>query len=275
VRKLLQECSPIEHLGRAIWLNRYAKGNVFAMLASYFDASYDNPKTVTVVSGWIGTVYGWERFDTDWKILLAQYDLPYFHMKEFAHSVGPFKTWKEEENKRAVFLAKAVDVIGTCALYGLACIVEHAAFDKVSKSLPLAQIGGVPFSLAGRDCIAHANVWLNQSQRGLPVKYIFENGDQGKGELMRIMNRDCLPTPIFAPSVDTSNGDIGLTPLQAADFAAWEVLKTYRSGENLPLYKYRRSIMELARIPGWWGRYAEKDLVALCRKAMATKPSSK
>jgi hypothetical protein len=44
-------------------------------------------------------------------------------------------------------------------------------------------------------------------------------------------------------------GAVGTTPLQAADFAAYEILKAHRLGENLPLYRYRRSILELAKIP--------------------------
>ena len=241
-------------------------------LTCYFDASYDQPRTVTVVSGWIGGVHAWERFDTDWKILLAKHELPYFHMREFAHSRGAFEHgWKGEENKRALFLSRAVDIIGTCALQGVACIVDHVAFEKVSKAFPkLVAIAGNPYSLAGRDCVAHANTYLKKDQRGLSVSYVFEAGDEGKGELMRLMERDQLPTPIFAPSADTANGDIGLTPLQAADFAAYEVLKNYRSGdEDLPFYKYRRSLIELAKIPGWWGRYSEKDLVDLCQRAVA------
>src|SRR5690348_1890852 len=139
------------------------------VLACYFDASYDQPTTVTVVSGWIGTVHAWERFDTDWKILLASFDVPYFHMREFAHSRGAFEEgWKGEENKRALFLSRAADIIRTSALYGLGCIVDHAGFGNVSKATSkLRAIVGNPYALAGRDCVAHANLYLKQEQRGL------------------------------------------------------------------------------------------------------------
>jgi hypothetical protein len=238
------------------------------MFSCYFDASRNNPVTVEVVSGWVAMVGGWERFETDWRILLAQYEIPYFHMKEFAHSTGPFKTWKGQENKRANFLRKAVDVIGSNVLCGAACIVEHDSFEKVKKNYPLTDLAGVPYSLAGRDCVAHINTWLGKTERDLPVLYFFEDGDQGKGELMRIMKRDCLPSPTFRPSVDT-DADKGLLPLQAADFAAYEILKAHPLGDYLPLYKYRRSLVELAKIQSWWGKYSEQDLIDLCNRAMA------
>ncbi len=63
----------------------------------------------------------------------------------------------------------------------------------------------------------------------------------------------------------TTTGVVGVTPLQAADFAAYELLKAHGIGDNLPLYKYRRSILELAKIPAWWGSYTESDLKALLR----------
>jgi hypothetical protein len=258
--------SPVEWSVRPTWIRGCAKGNLFAMLSCYFDASRDSPTTVTIVSGWVATVGAWDRFDGDWKILLAQYDIPYFHMKEFAHSRGPFTTWKGEENKRANFLRKAVDVIAANVLRGFACVVEHEPFGKIDKQYRLSEAVGVPYSLAGRDCVAHANLWLRKEQRRLAVKYFFEDGDEGKGELRRVMKKDGLPRPVFAPSRDTPSGDVGLTPLQAADFAAYELLKAYKAGEDLPLYKYRRSVKELAKIQASWGKYTEQNLVDLCKR---------
>jgi hypothetical protein len=74
----------------------------------YADGSGGVDIGASIVSGWLSEVYQWELFDYDWRILLAQYDLPYFHMKEFAHSKGPFTNWKDEPNKRENFLRKAI-----------------------------------------------------------------------------------------------------------------------------------------------------------------------
>jgi hypothetical protein len=239
-------------------------------LTCYFDASYDSPKTTTIVSGWVATTGLWERFDVDWRIMLAKFDVPYFHMREFAHSVrgSPFQRWKDDENKRTNFLRYAVDVIDTYARKGFACVVEHDAFKQVDSAYCLSESVGNPYSLAARDCVAHANVWLNKEQRGLPVEYVFEAGDEGAGLLSAVIERDHHAVPLFAPSRDRLSGQKGLTPLQAADFAAYELLKASRDiGDNAPLWKYRKSLHALAGIPAWWGIYKEPELLDFCKAA--------
>lgn len=260
--------SAARHLAKVIWLSEYSEENTFGMFAltSYFDASYDNPKTITIVSGWTSTTGLWERFDADWKLLLAKNHIPYLHMREFAHSVkgSPFEDWKGQENKRANFLRAAVDIIGSYVRHGFACVVEHEAFKQVDVDYMLSEAVGNPYALAGRDCIAHANVWLKKDERELPVEYFFEDGDEGKRALERIVKRDHHLVPYFGPSRDTKSGQKGLTPLQAADFAAYEILKGSKLGENAPLWKYRRSLHELAKIPAWWGQYQKDDLLRFC-----------
>src|SRR5215831_19098427 len=57
--------------------------------ATYLDASRD-PSGIVVVGGYFAPVYCWEKFEIDWRLVLAQFDVPYFHMKEFIYSVGHF-----------------------------------------------------------------------------------------------------------------------------------------------------------------------------------------
>lgn len=187
-------------------------------------------------------------------------------MREFAHSVGAFTTWKGEENKRANFLRNAVDIIRACALQGFACLVEHEPYARTNAQYHLSEWVGTPYALAGRDCVAHANIWLRKDARGLDVDYIFKPGDADAGELRRVLVKDNQPAPIFAQGKSSVPGTVGVTPLQAADFAAYEVLKAHRLGENLPLYRCRRSILELAKVLAWWGSYTESDLKALCER---------
>lgn len=108
--------------------------------AAYFDASRGDG--ITVVAGWLGTTLAWESFDVNWKILLAQYDVPYFHMREFAHSVGAFKGWKGQDGMRANSIRKAVDIIGRSAHYGLGCMIEDAIFAKVNQLYAVAEVFG-------------------------------------------------------------------------------------------------------------------------------------
>lgn len=55
-----------------------------------------------------------------------EFDVPYLHMKEFAHSKpgSPFEAWKGDEPRRAAFLAALAKVIRQSDLAGVGAIVR-------------------------------------------------------------------------------------------------------------------------------------------------------
>ena len=59
-----------------------------------------------------------------------------------------------------------------------------------------------------------------------------------------------------------------MIPLQAADFAAYELRKVYKDDptESWPLEKYRLSLRALANIDCDWSKYTERNLITLCKK---------
>ena len=251
-----------------MWPNRFGKDSLFGMFTCYFDASGGRDRGIIIVAGWLSTVARWEQFDADWRLLLARYHLPYFHMKEFAHSTGPFEKWKGIEVKRTMFLRRAVDVIATNVDHGFCCLVRHSDFDQVNARYGLSEDFGNPYSLAARSCIAEANKWVRKRKRTdeIQVEYIFDDGDKGKGLLISFMEKEKpgLPLPIFKPSRDRQ-GMKGLTQLQAADFAAYELLKAHDAVQSGPFHKYRRSMVALARIPAWRKQYTKAGLISLCK----------
>jgi len=240
------------------------------MFTSYFDASIGKKEGVTIVAGWLSTIAEWEQFDIDWRLLLARYNIPYFHMKDFAHSTGAFQDWKGREIKRANFLKKAVGAIKDRVRYGVSMMIEHGTFAEVNLLYQLSENFGNPYSLAGRHCVAEVHKWLKENGYGSPVvKYVFEDGDEGKGELIKLMERSEKPLPIFEPSRDreTKSGVLpGRRPLQAADFAAYELLKSFKIGEYAPLYMHRESLKALARIPKSWRKQTKSKMIVMCKE---------
>jgi hypothetical protein len=191
-------------------------------------------------------------------------------MKEFSQSTGPFVGWDKREDRRRSFLSKAASIIATHVERSFGCIVEFDIFDRVNKRYRLDEVAGVPYSLAGINCVAKAGNAL----LGRNVAYVFEDGDKGKGELMRIMGQEGYPSPYFSPSRDIQkNGRVvkGIVQLQASDFAAYELRKVFKDDptEAWPLEKYRKSLRMLASIgasdPNAWSKFREKELVALCK----------
>lgn len=272
----MNQTSPSWSIWRApFWCGFYDKSNLFGMFTCYFDASGGVDRGRTIVAGFIGQVSQWELFDVDWRLLLAKYEVPYFHMKEFAHSTGPYKSWKGIETKRANFLRMAAETIANHVHRGFSCTVEHNTFNEVNREYRMSEEVGNPYTLAARTCIAQANLWVGTSRRGIPIEFILDEGDKGAGALVNVIERhnkqasgnDIIPIPIFKPSRDRPDGRKGLTPLQAADFAAYEYLKAYEVGPEEPIYKYRRSLVALSGIAGQPGRYLRDDLIKMCESA--------
>lgn len=233
------------------------------MLTAFCDASGGPDQGIMVVAGWISSVAEWERFDADWRLLLAKYEVPYFHMKEFAHSKGPFESWRGKESKRRTFLSTACEIIRDRVLASLAVGVEYSAFEQVDRLYPLSEAVDRPYCLCSRTCIAETNRWAERhNYPQTHVEYVFERGDEGAGALV-----DIMPKHLQVPSFKTR---IEMTPLQVADFSAWELLKARRSerGDFGPFTTYRQSFLALAAIDERvWSGYGEAELVTLCRAA--------
>lgn len=244
------------------------------MFTSYFDSSHSGQgKGVWVVSGWLATVERWERFAVDWKLVLAKYNVPYFHMKEFAHSRGAFANgWKGENNKRELFIRALLDVVGSHAQAGFACMVDSSSFDEVDREYCVRETFGNEYAVCARTCVAEVNNWiLGNNYRHAP-EYVFEDGDE-RGRLSYLMESQGYPSPIFKPSRDkatqTGIAITGLTPLQAADFAAYEMRKAWDDfGDNEEPWRYRKSFAAIGSVvqSGSWKKFSADDLRETCKR---------
>jgi hypothetical protein len=248
-------------------------GSLAVIMSSYYlycDAAGGMDHGFIVVAGYLSKFEQWGTFTAQWSELLATFDIPYFHMKKFSQFKPPFDTekWKDE-SRRVRFLSGAARIISANVEQGFASAVDFDAFNRVNKIYRLDDVAGVPYSLAARTCVAKASRF---GALGSDTTYIFEDGDEGRGELMRILEDQGYPLPIFRPSRDLvkkGKPHRGVVALQAADFAAYEIRKVYKDDpdELWPIERYRKSLQALAGIPSVWGRYSEQDLIELCRKA--------
>lgn len=274
-----QRCCP-KHSEAALYggphacvAKRLRPGNLVLVtnrVTSYFDASGGEKHPAIIVAGYIATVRRWERFDTDWRRVLnrKEFDVPYFHMKEFAHSRGEFEDWQGDERRRRRFINALLDVLASCAKAGFACMIKEPVWDSIDKSYPLRETYGCPYALAGRDCVNKAHHWgeARHHYGRNEIKSVFEAGDEGKGHLMRVVEEAGKPVPLFEYGRPKPKlGHLGTPPLQAADFAAWELLKAITSGkESAPLHEYRVSLQRLIRaVPVSWSQYKESDFLQL------------
>ena len=75
--------------------------------ASYYDASgsESDAQGAIMVIGLVASEAKWRKFANSWRRVLGskRFDVPYFHMKEFAHSKGPFEKWRGDDETRKAF----------------------------------------------------------------------------------------------------------------------------------------------------------------------------
>ena len=85
------------------------------------------------MGGWIASAKEWDNFEIDWKLFLASYKVSYFHMREFAHSRGPYEKWKNTDSFRARFIREAWGVIKYRVEGGFVSLVQHILFNRVNQ----------------------------------------------------------------------------------------------------------------------------------------------
>jgi hypothetical protein len=85
-------------------------------LSAYFDEtghSKGDKHRFVGMAGLVAPADRWEPFESEWTRALAHFGIPYFHMREFAHSVGVFKDWKGKEDKRRELYGLLMRIIAT------------------------------------------------------------------------------------------------------------------------------------------------------------------
>ncbi|HMG76491.1 MAG TPA: hypothetical protein VK582_23650 [Pyrinomonadaceae bacterium] len=246
------------------------------MFIAYFDASGAEEQEAMTVAGYVSTVERWERFKTDWKLVLAHYNVPHFHMREFAGSVrhSPFESWKGKEGTRRAFLTDLVDVTKTHVFHSFGATVLMADYNYASKRYALSRMAGNAYSFCGRACAAKLNRWMKANGHKDSVRFVFDRGDLGKGVLTKVFMRDGFSAPEFEQSRDGKDGSEGTLPLQTADFAAWEIsrlAKHTEAGLLRSLRDVRGSFKALSTISNTWDIYTRDKLVGFCIRYLSAR----
>ena len=232
-----------------------------AFLSVYLDRSAD--ATSTVVAGYVSRVEDWMVFQSTWLAWLEQYHVPYFHMKEFAHSQKAYKDgWQGQNQKRREFVTGLIKIIQGHTFYSFSASVLNADFADFIRHPGMAQLFGNAFTFCARASGRDIRKWKAENFLNSSIDYVFECGDEGKGELIRIMERDQFPTPIFKPKTPTVAEPNGVyTPFQAADFLAWEVRKALGQVETgIEWDDLRQSMKALSFGLGSWSHHSKEQL---------------
>lgn len=240
------------------------------MFQAYFDESGGADHGFITVCGWVASVERWRQFESDWKAMLAQFDVPYFHLKELSQCRGPYSKWfgQKSAERDALFVEAARIIRGTVERAFL-CAVWYNAFLKVNERFYLKKHQRSPYAIAGRFCIARANDYVQGQGRTLrDIVYVFEDGGPDVGGLVDLVKRSDLKLPSFESSRDTAN-QFATVQLQAADYLAYELRKAVVDHRD-PFTKpemFRKSFQAFFGCEADQGNYDEQGLLDLCEGA--------
>jgi hypothetical protein len=213
---------------------------------AYYDASgseSDAGDTDTlVIVGLVAPVKEWIEFETEWQTALGE--MPYLHMKEFAHSRGPFEKLKGKEPERVALLKGLIKVIKLHVNKVFVRVMIPRDWNTVNERYDL---GGrfTPYSFLALRTVVESESWLKKKHPNQPLRHVFEAGDVGQG-LLHQFKSEGLHGLSVEPKIDKSTGK-WFAPFQAADLVGYEHrLATKRNPTNEE-GKFRGAFKQLMR----------------------------
>jgi hypothetical protein len=215
------------------------------MLTAACDARMDPGRAFLSVGGFVSSAMGWVDFDGAWRDRLAQEGLSYFHMAEFADSVGDFEALKKQQQRRRGLLTDLLGIIGSHAYRKFGVTVEVEAID--AEFSEQNKLGYAPnaLALAGEVACGQAVLWAREE--GSMLEFVFAEGDLERGKLAEQVKVLTGVMSTFRPKKDSPRTE-GFTPLQAADILVYQMSLVGRQGTPRATFGY--PFDELNRMPG-------------------------
>jgi hypothetical protein len=202
-------------------------------IIAYFDESYDREHShVFALAGWTAWNTEWERLNSEWRAVLAEYGIADLHMRDYESGWGQYKGW--ERTRKIEFLSALIDTFG-----------EGSASPSSGplgfwSALPLKDyeryVGGRPLKWEDHHsfvCFVHCISRMLPFTRGMPqgvkIDFVFDSNPNLETRTRAIFSQ--LPfLPEFA-EFHHRFGDVRFAsrrdtpPLQAADLLAYECYK--------------------------------------------------
>jgi hypothetical protein len=271
---LRNESTTIETWARTCWLRSYNAANMIITLSysAYFDASLNSAQDEMVVAGYLATAEAWSQFEIAWKLALAKYQVPYFHMTEFHTHEKPCYDGPEWDiqSRRISFIQTLTDIIRDWPTASIGGRMKKELFDRYDKEYELSERFNL-YSLCGRDCAAQVRKFIRAIPSDAPMAFIFEDGDSGKGKLMAEMKSSRLPAPVFkrgCPDEELDKDDPYHVQLQACDLLAWELRRGESDKEaGKENDQLRKSLLALNHRNKIWIKCEDDDLKGLIASA--------
>lgn len=200
-------------------------------LAAYFDASgTHHGSSVMAFAAYVADVDQWQRFDAEWRDMLNRYELKVFHMTDCESLLGEFKGWTVQKKK--TFLSSVVAKILLRARFGFSYSVNLHHFAEIIGGRYEDRLGN-PFVFCLGGLLREIAYWCDTRQISEDIAYFIEQGDDQNQYVASLMAtaQEQENLQRFRVRSWTFGSKVAHTPLQAADFLAFESYKHWRNTE--------------------------------------------
>jgi hypothetical protein len=224
-------------------------------LTAYFDESGTHHGSEAVaVAGYLSTSEGWLAFRAEWEAALANFNIPMFHMTDFALSQQQFKGWPEP--KRRECFARLLEIINRNVIGSVGMVIPTRAFEVAFAAGSRAFVGG-PYGLAAMQCAMALGQVMRLSGIKASIHYVFESGAEGYGQVAQAFQTlldDAGSREYFRVRSLAFQNKLETVPLQAADILAYELYKQTPKQLGIdPRAPRHFSLNSLRAMPSDWG----------------------
>jgi len=250
------------HLRRALF---WEPDSLMFAHTAYFDDSGKKETELLLVGGYVATVANWDRFNSDWRILISRKEIGEFKRADFnARQIG---NWPNPE--RDYFLADLAQTIHKYTLYAFAFAVSMPDWNRANEKYQMAEKNLYPYPICARTCMKGVRDWCDQNRRDkAQIEYVFDKGSEHAEHLPLLLKRDIDPNLRTLALVPADSFKV--SPLQAADYFAWEIRhQALKNPDPHPTEAYR-TLYRLLRFPNAQadiGQYNFDRLEELCINA--------
>ena len=229
------------------------------MLTVYLDESGTADSPMLVLAGYMADASKWTRFQREWRKILLEFQIPYFHMNECAHFRGPFEGWTE--SRRKDLLGRLAFTITTTAGWSLSCSIPMKDYNEVVPEWMRKRLVN-PYFFCVWACFPIVfRCYRGGKISGERIDFVFDHKAGAAGEARKILQFQ-RGAPLLTEDEKKALGsvrfddDCKVLPLQAADYLAYEVRK-YRQGWT------RQSLLAINDVRGAHEHLARDRLVQI------------
>lgn len=198
-------------------------GDFVATINAYFDESERG--RWFCVAGYVFKKSRLKLFERHWRIMLADYSLPYFRMSACNAHKKPFDSLSETQC--IAVATKAIELIKEYSAVGFAIAVNPASLEQTLKG----EARNGLLSTAYEHCVWTALVavrsWVDETRQKGQIAYFFESGCQHQTKANRLMQAIFAKSNLRDKYRYQSHSFIPKAsyPEQAADLLAWQFMK--------------------------------------------------